>query len=100
MTWVLVMLFVAAAAEAVWIDRRFECHMPQKFPAVALHLAAGGICCLLVVPLLSSQLLAIGTDLARFGVIMVVAFPALIYALLGGIWCFRLTQGLLPGGPR
>jgi len=31
---------------------------------------------------------------------MVVTFPALIYALLGGIWCFRLTQGMLPGGPR
>ena len=100
MTWFLVLLFVAAAVEAVWLDHRFETYVPRKFRAVACHLAAGGVCCLLVVPFLSDRLLAVGTEWARFGVIMAVAFPALIYALLGGIWCFRLTQGMLPGGPR
>ena len=100
MTWFLVLLFVAAAAEAVWLDHRFERYVPRRFRAVVCHVAAGSACCLLVVPFLSDRLLAIGTEWARFGVIMVVAFPALIYALLGGIWCFRLTQGMLPGGPR
>ncbi len=96
MTWFLVLLFVAAAAEAVWLDHRFEPYVPRKFRAVACHVAAGGVCCLLVVPFLSDRLLAVGTEWARFGVIMAVAFPALIYALLGGDLVLQADPGDAP----
>jgi hypothetical protein len=87
---------LGAGAIALWIDVRFPGLSPEEIGKILLHVVASVALGYATGPALQ-MLLAYDhpqlTLLAVFGV----AFPAMVYCLLAGLWVIKLTQRSLSG---
>jgi hypothetical protein len=92
---VVLLIGAGAGAIALWIDVRFPRLAPEEMRPALIHVGISIVVAQLVVPLGMHPLLAVervpATLLAIFGV----AFPAIAYALLAGLWVIKLTTGAL-----
>lgn len=95
---VVMMIAVGAAAIALWIDVRFPGIAPRNARGILIHAAlavAAG-------QLLAPAGLRFLTELESYALTLVgvfgVAFPAIVYALLVGLWTIRNAQNFLGGG--
>jgi hypothetical protein len=80
-------LTLGAALLAVWLDGRFVDRRPQSPSAALTHGAIGALAVLGAAGLLA---LVYGIPQVAFMAVLLCAFlPALVYALLGGIWMLR-----------
>jgi hypothetical protein len=96
---VTVLIGLGAGAIALWIDVRFPRLAPQELVKALLHVAASLAVGYATSP--AMQLLVAYDDprltlLAVFGL----AFPAIVYCLLAGIWVIKLAQRTLSGHLR
>jgi hypothetical protein len=97
---VVMLIAVGAAAIALWIDVRFPGIAPREARGILLHAVLAVAAGQLLVP----QTLRFLTELASAPLILAgvfgVAFPAIIYALLVGVWTIKTAQSHLGGGLR
>jgi hypothetical protein len=96
---VTVLIGLGAGAIALWIDVRFPRLAPQELVKAVLHVAASVAVGYATSP--AMQMLVAYDDprltlLAVFGL----AFPAIVYCLLAGIWVIKLAQRTLSGHLR
>jgi ABC-type uncharacterized transport system permease subunit len=96
---VTVLIGLGAGAIALWIDVRFPRLAPQELVKAVLHVAASVAVGYATSP--AMQMLVAYDDprltlLAVFGL----AFPAIVYCLLAGIWVIKLVQRTLSGHLR
>lgn len=96
---VTVLIGLGAGAIALWIDIRFPRLAPRELPKALLHVAASlavgyatGPAMQMLVAYENPRL----TLLAVFGL----AFPAIVYCLLAGLWVIKLAQRMLSGHLR
>jgi hypothetical protein len=93
--WVVMLFGVGAAAIALWIDVRFPGIAPRALLGIVIHAVLALGACQLLVPAGMNALLeaesAVLTLIAVFGI----AFPALLYAFLVGVWTIKTAQGFL-----
>jgi hypothetical protein len=90
---------LGAGAIALWIDVRFPRLAPEELSRVMLHVVAAIAVGYATSP--AYQALVAPQDpqltlLAVFGL----AFPAIVYCLLAGVWMIKLTQRSLSGHLR
>jgi hypothetical protein len=93
------LIALGAGAIALWIDVRFPRLAPDDLAKVMLHAAASIALGYAISP--AFQALIVSEDprltlLAVFGL----AFPAIVYCLLAGVWMIRLAQRTLSGHLR
>jgi hypothetical protein len=93
-----VILFaLGAAAIALWIDVRFPGIAPKDMRGIFIHgalaVAAGQLLATPSLRFVSEFESAVLTLLGVF----CIAFPAIIYALLVGVWTIRNAQNFLSG---
>ncbi|HWJ31479.1 MAG TPA: hypothetical protein VNR59_03990 [Gaiellaceae bacterium] len=85
-------LTLGAALLAVWLDGRFADRRPQSPSAAMTHGAIGALAVLGAAGLL---VLVYGIPQAAFMAILLCTFlPALVYALLAGLWMLRALAEL------
>jgi hypothetical protein len=94
-----VLIGLGAGAIALWIDFRFPKLAPRELTKALLHVAASLAVGYATSP--AMQLLIAYDDqrltlLAIFGL----AFPAIVYCLLAGLWVIKLAQQMLSGHLR
>ncbi len=87
-TFVLV-LTVAAALLALWLDLRLPRLAPPSLARVLFHVGFAFVTLQLFAALAATLTIYV----ALFGIVL----PMLTYAFLTGIWFIRLAQSLLPG---
>jgi hypothetical protein len=97
---VVVLIGLGAAAIALWIEVRFPRIAPRDFRGILIHAALAIVAGQLLAPVGMRLLLALGSDGLRLVAVFGVAFPAIIYALLVGVWMIRAAQNHLSGFPR
>jgi heme O synthase-like polyprenyltransferase len=98
---VMVLLFaVGAGAIAVWIDARFPRLAPEEMRRALIHVGISIVVAQLLVPIGMRLLLGVETHVATLFAIFGVAFPAIVYALLSGVWVIKLTTGALRSNMR
>jgi hypothetical protein len=90
---------IGAGAIALWVDVRFPQLAPEEMAKVMLHVVASMALGYAVSP--AFQALAAYDDprltlVAVFGL----AFPAIVYCLLAGVWMIKLAQRSLSGHLR
>jgi hypothetical protein len=94
---IVILIALGAAAIALWIDVRFPGIAPREARGILIHgalaVAAGQ---LLVPPTLRFVTELESPALTLVGVFGV-AFPAIIYALLVGVWTIKNAQNHLSG---
>ena len=96
-----VSLLVAGAwAIALWVEFRFPGFAPVGVRRTSVHLFAGILTLLVVMPLGVQAVAAGGSDLAALLAIFGVALPALVYGLLVSVWVIKFAQRSLRGELR
>jgi hypothetical protein len=93
------LIALGAGAIALWIDVRFPRLAPDELAKVMLHAAASIALGYAITP--AFQALIVSED-PRFTLLAVfgLAFPAIVYCLLAGVWMIRLAQRTLSGHLR
>jgi hypothetical protein len=95
---VVMLIAVGAAAIALWIDVRFPGIAPRNARGILIHavlaVAAGQLLARVTLGFVTELESAVLTLVGVFGV----AFPAIVYALLVGVWTIRNAQSFLGGG--
>jgi hypothetical protein len=89
-------LTLGAALLAVWFDARFPALRPKSIAHGFVHAALGVFSMFGAVGLL--QLVYGIPDVAFMGLVLSVFWPALIYALLAGLWMLRALAELTLAG--
>lgn len=97
---VVVLIALGAAAIALWIDVRFPGIAPRDPRGILIHAVVAVAAGQLLVPAGMGLLLAPESEVLRLVAVFGVAFPAITYALLIGIWTIRAAQSLLSGLTR
>ena len=84
-------LAVGAGVIALWVDFRLPKLMPWSMRRLLVHLALAIAVVYVVGPAMA---LVTSTDIPAAGLasVFVVAFPALVYEFLVGVWLIRLAQ--------
>lgn len=94
---VIVLIALGAAAIALWIDVRFPGVAPRNMRGILVHavlaVAAGKVLAPAALNFVQGLESHVYTLVGVFGV----AFPAIIYALLVGVWTIRTAQNHLSG---
>jgi hypothetical protein len=93
--WVVMLICVGAAAIALWIDVRFPGIAPRALPGFAIHAALAIGAGQLLVPTAMNALLGAESPVLALVAVFGVAFPALLYAFLVGVWTIKTAQGFL-----
>lgn len=96
---VTVVIGVGAGAIALWIDVRFPQLAPREVSKVVLHAAASLAVGYAVGPMVET-VAASGDPRFSLAAVFGLAFPAIVYCLLAGIWVIRLAQQMLSGHLR
>jgi hypothetical protein len=93
--WVVMLIGVGAAAIALWIDVRFPGIAPRALRGFVIHAALAIGAGQLLVPTAMNALLGAESPVLALVAIFGVAFPALLYAFLVGVWTIKTAQGFL-----
>jgi ABC-type uncharacterized transport system permease subunit len=86
---------LGSAAVAIWAHVRFPGLMPASIRTTLLHVAGTVVAVHLLTPLGMHSLTS--SPVLALVALFVVAFPALTYSLLVGIWLVKLAQDLRRG---
>jgi hypothetical protein len=97
---IVLMIGVGAGAIAVWIDVRFPRLAPDEMRRALIHVGISIVVAQLLVPIGMHLLLSVEQVPATLVAIFGVAFPAIVYALLAGLWVIKLTTGALSSHMR
>ena len=92
---VVLLIGVGAGAIALWIDARFPRLAPDEMRGALIHVGVSIVIAQLLVPIGMKVLLSLETLFSTLFAIFGVAFPAIVYALLAGLWVIKLTTGVL-----
>jgi hypothetical protein len=92
---VVLLIGVGAGAIALWIDARFPRLAPDEMRTALIHVGVSIVVAQLIVPIGMKVLLSLETVPATLLAVFGVAFPAVVYALLAGLWVIKLTTGIL-----
>lgn len=87
---------LGAGAIALWIDVRFPRLGPEEIVKALLHVAASVAVGYATGPAMQ-MLLAYEQPYLNLVAVFGVAFPAVVYCLLAGLWVIKLTQRSLSG---
>ena len=87
---------LGAGAIALWIDVRFPRLGPEEIVKALLHVAASVAVGYATGPAMQ-MLLAYEHPYLNLVAVFGVAFPAVVYCLLAGVWVIKLTQRSLSG---
>lgn len=91
-------LLLGAASIALWLSIRFPAITPETIGRITVHLGVS-VLALVLVPLGTGIVIRFGEGLElRMLAIFAVAFPALVYALLVGVWVIRMAQAAFGSG--
>jgi hypothetical protein len=93
--WVVMLICVGAAAIALWIDVRFPGIAPRALLGIGVHAALAVGAGQLLVPTGMNFLLEAESPILNLIAIFGIAFPALLYAFLVGVWTVKTAQGFL-----
>ena len=91
----ILLIGVGAGALALWIDVRFPKLAPNEMRGALIHVGASIVVAQLLVPVGMHMFLGMETHVATLFAIFGIAFPAIVYALLAGLWVIQLTTGAL-----
>ncbi len=91
----LVVYAIGAAAIALWIDARFARLSPETIRGTVIHVGVAMAVGQLVVPLGIHVLVAVGSPVATFAALFLVAFPALVYSFLAAVWVIKVLAGVV-----
>jgi hypothetical protein len=86
---------LGAGAIALWIDVRFPRLAPEEMRPALIHVGISIVVAQLLVPIGMHFLLSLESHIATLFAIFAIAFPAISYALLAGLWVIKLTTGAL-----
>jgi hypothetical protein len=86
---------LGAGALALWVDARFPRLAPTEMRPALIHVGISIVIAQLVVPIGMRALLGLETAVGTLLAVFAVAFPAIVYALLAGLWVIKLTTGVL-----
>ena len=95
-----VLIILGAALIALWVDVRFPRLAPGDLRRAFLHLGIGLVAARIVLPLAGYATAQFDSPVARLVEVFGVAFPILVYCLLGGLWTIKLAQRALLGSYR
>jgi hypothetical protein len=96
---VTILIGVGAGAIALWIDVRFPRLAPRDVAKVVLHAAASIAVGYAISPAVET-LASFEDPRLSLAAVFGLAFPAIVYCLLAGIWVIRLAQQMLSGHLR
>lgn len=91
----LVLLLLGAAAVALWFDARFPSWAPDGLGRALVHVGVSIVLAQVTIPV--GMKLAAGSEASVLLALFTVAFPALTYCLLSGVWVVRVAQRALGG---
>ncbi len=94
-----VVLALAAAVLALWVDARFPRLGGGAWQRVFVHLLAALLFIHLVMPGLANAVLASGAPAAFALTAIGITLPAITYLFLSSVWLLKLAQRAL-AGPR
>jgi hypothetical protein len=92
-----VFIALGAAAIALWIDARFPGIAPANIRGIVIHAALAVAAGQLLVPAGLGFVRSLESHVMTLVGVFGVAFPALIYALLVGVWMIKTAQSFLGG---
>jgi uncharacterized membrane protein len=87
---------LGAGAIALWVDVRFPRLAPEEMAKALLHVGVSIAVGYAMGPLLQ-MLLAFEDARVTLVAVFGLAFPAVVYCLLSGIWMIKLAQRMLSG---
>ena len=90
-------LLLGAAALALWIDVRFSRLRPDGLRDATVRLGSA-LLLLLLLPVAVTPFAGDGSPGAvRLGAVFALVLPALVYAVLVGVWIVKAAQGAIAG---
>lgn len=92
-----VLIALGAAAIAVWIDTRFPGIAPRNVRGIFIHAALAVAAGQLLVPVGLDFVRSLESHVLTLVGVFGMAFPAVIYALLVGVWMIKSAQNQLGG---
>lgn len=92
---IVVLIALGAAAIALWLDVRFPGIAPENFRGILIHAALAVAAGQLLVPAGLDFALALESHVVTLIGVFGVAFPAIIYAMLVGVWTIKTAQNFL-----
>lgn len=95
-----VVLAVAAALLALWVEVRFPGLGPRRGAVLVVHVASSLVVLYAAMPALMRAVLDHGLPAAGPTAAVGVALPALTYALLAMLWSLKVAQRLIAGPLR
>jgi uncharacterized membrane protein len=87
---------LGAGVIALWIDVRFPRLAPEEMAKALLHVGISIAAGYATGPVLQ-MLLAFEDGRVTLAAVFGLAFPAVVYCLLSGIWMIKLAQRMLSG---
>jgi hypothetical protein len=94
---VVVLIALGAAAIALWIDVRFPGIAPRNYRGILIHAALAVAAGQLLVPAGLRFVQGLDSHALTLVGVFGIAFPAIIYALLVGVWMIKTAQNHLSG---
>ncbi len=89
---------LGAGVIALWFSFRFPTIEPATLGRITVHLGAS-LLLLALVPVGTGLVTSVGDAVElRLVAIFAVVFPALVYALLVGVWAIKIAQAAFGGG--
>jgi hypothetical protein len=92
------LFFGGAGLLAAWISVRFRRWAPDTLRGALVHQGVSLVCCQLIIPLIASSVDVTSNAELRLAVLMLVALPAIVYAMMSLIWLISVIQSALHRG--